>query len=49
MRKIVAAHLPQTQAEITFDDGYPPMAPTEGNRRLLRSTTRSAAIWASVR
>ena len=35
MRKIVAAHLPHTQAEITFDDGYPPMAPTEGNRRLL--------------
>lgn len=35
MRKIVAAHLPHTQAEITFDDGYPPMAPSEGNRRLL--------------
>lgn len=35
MREIVAAHLPQTQAEITFDEGYPPMAPTEGNQRLL--------------
>lgn len=35
MRQIVAAHLPQTAAEIVFDDGYPPMAPTEGNRRLL--------------
>lgn len=35
MRRIVAAHLPQTQAEITFDDGYPPMAPAEGNKRLL--------------
>jgi glutamate carboxypeptidase len=35
MRKIVAAHLPHTQAEISFDDGYPPMAPTEGNRKLL--------------
>jgi glutamate carboxypeptidase len=35
MRKIVAAHLPQTTAEITFDDSYPPMAPTEGNKRLL--------------
>ena len=35
MRAIVAKHLPQTQAEITFDEGYPPMAPTEGNKRLL--------------
>ncbi len=35
MRKIVAAHLPHTTAEITFDNGYPPMAPSEGNRRLL--------------
>jgi glutamate carboxypeptidase len=35
MRKIVAAHLPHTQAEISFDDGYPPMAPTDGNGRLL--------------
>ncbi|HEX2494303.1 MAG TPA: M20/M25/M40 family metallo-hydrolase [Steroidobacter sp.] len=35
MREIVAQHLPNTQAEITFDDGYPPMAPTDGNRRLL--------------
>lgn len=35
MRDIVARHLPKTTAEITFDDGYPPMAPTAGNRRLL--------------
>jgi len=35
MRKIVAAHLPQTEAKITFDEGYPPMAPTAGNQRLL--------------
>jgi glutamate carboxypeptidase len=35
MHRIVAAHLPQTTAEITFDEGYPPMAPTEGNERLL--------------
>ncbi|MFI5310350.1 MAG: M20/M25/M40 family metallo-hydrolase [Gemmatimonadales bacterium] len=35
MREIVGRHLPQTSAEITFDDGYPPMAPTDGNRRLL--------------
>ena len=35
MRAIVAANLPRTTARITFDDGYPPMAPTDGNRRLL--------------
>ena len=35
MQGIVAASLPQTQATITFDEGYPPMAPTEGNARLL--------------
>ncbi|HKO15062.1 MAG TPA: M20/M25/M40 family metallo-hydrolase [Gemmatimonadaceae bacterium] len=35
MRAIAARHLPKTSAELTFDDGYPPMAPTDGNRRLL--------------
>ena len=35
MREVVRASLPQTSAEIVFDDSYPPMAPTEGNRRLL--------------
>jgi glutamate carboxypeptidase len=35
MRKIVAAHLPGTKAQIEFDDGYPPMAPTEGNKQFL--------------
>ena len=35
MREIVAAHLPHTDAQITFDDSYPPMAPTDGNARLL--------------
>jgi glutamate carboxypeptidase len=35
MRKIVGANLPKTKAEITFDPGYPPMAPTAGNKRLL--------------
>jgi glutamate carboxypeptidase len=35
MQAIVAAHLPETSAEITFDDGYPPMAPTPGNHALL--------------
>ena len=35
MREIVARHLPRTSAEITFEDGYPGMPPTEGNRALL--------------
>jgi glutamate carboxypeptidase len=34
MRAVVARHLPRTNATITFTDGYPAMAPTEGNRRL---------------
>jgi glutamate carboxypeptidase len=34
MRSIVANHLPHTEASITFGEGYPPMAPTEGNLRL---------------
>jgi glutamate carboxypeptidase len=36
MRAIVAKNLPHTSAEIVFDDGYPPMAPTPGNWALLR-------------
>jgi len=36
MQAIVARHLDKTQAEIEFsDDGYPPMAPTDGNKALL--------------
>lgn len=35
MRKVVAESLPHTSAEIEFTDSYPPMAPTEGNRKLL--------------
>lgn len=35
MQAIVADHLPGTSASIAFTDGYPPMAPTDGNRRLL--------------
>jgi glutamate carboxypeptidase len=35
MREIVSRHLPHTSAEITFDDEYPAMPPTEGNRALL--------------
>lgn len=35
MTAIVNDHLPQTEAEIRFGDGYPPMAPTAGNEKLL--------------
>ncbi|HEY8794634.1 MAG TPA: M20/M25/M40 family metallo-hydrolase [Gemmatimonadaceae bacterium] len=35
MKDIVAHPLPGTHSEITFQTGYPPMAPTDGNRRLL--------------
>tara|TARA_R110000868_G_scaffold1211_1_gene9272 strand:+ start:42663 stop:43979 length:1317 start_codon:yes stop_codon:yes gene_type:complete len=35
MREIVATNLPHTNAEINFSEGYPPMAPTDGNRQLL--------------
>ena len=35
MTKIVAASLAHTKATITFDEGYPPLAPSEGNERLL--------------
>jgi glutamate carboxypeptidase len=35
MRAIAARSLPHTSSQITFSDGYPPLAPTDGNRRLL--------------
>ena len=35
MTEIVGASLPHTSATIKFDEGYPPMAPTDGNARLL--------------
>jgi glutamate carboxypeptidase len=35
MRRIVAASPPHTSGSIVFDDGYPPFAPSDGNRRLL--------------
>ena len=34
MQAIVAKHLPHTEATLSFDDSYPPMAPTEGNKTL---------------
>ena len=35
MESIVASALPHAQATITFEDGYPPLAPTDGNHKLL--------------
>jgi glutamate carboxypeptidase len=35
MKEIVGQSLAGTSATITFDEGYPPMAPTDGNARLL--------------
>ncbi|MBX7496276.1 M20/M25/M40 family metallo-hydrolase [Qipengyuania sp. 6B39] len=40
MREIVADHLPGTSAEFEFVAGYPPMAPTDGNRDLLAQLNR---------
>ncbi len=34
MQAVVARSLPHTSATITFEDRYPPMAPTDGNQRL---------------
>jgi glutamate carboxypeptidase len=48
MTEIVKQHLPRTEATITFDDGYPPMAPTDGNRRLLATydqISRDLGFW----
>ena len=35
MKKIVKDNLADTSAELVFYDGYPPMAPNDGNRKLL--------------
>ncbi len=35
MQTIVGEHLSHTRAELTFNDSYPPLAPTAGNERLL--------------
>lgn len=40
MEAVVENHLPHTDAHIIFDDSYPPMAPTEGNRALAATLSR---------
>ena len=42
MESIVKTSLPNCEATITFDEGYPPMAPTEGNARLLAAYDRAS-------
>jgi glutamate carboxypeptidase len=42
MTEIVAASLPRTSATIRFDEGYPPMAPTAGNAKLLALYDRAS-------
>jgi glutamate carboxypeptidase len=40
MTAIVAQSLPHTRASIEFSEGYPPMFPTDGNRRLMAALSR---------
>lgn len=40
MKNIVSRHLPQTEAVIVFDEGYPPFAPTDGNYKLLKQFSK---------
>ena len=40
MTTIVGMNRPQTHAEITFIEGYPPLAPTDGNFKLLSYFTQ---------
>lgn len=42
MQRIVSRNYPRTGARLTFDDGYPPFAPTDGNRRLLAMLDRAS-------
>lgn len=51
MHSISSASLPHTSSELTFDDGYPPLAPTDGNRRLLSmydQVSRDLGYWPVV-
>ena len=43
MRAIVAQNLPGTSAAIVFKDGYPPMAPTAGNLKILELYSKASA------
>ena len=43
MREIVAKPLPHAESTLTFDEGYPPLAPTDGNRAAARALRPGAA------
>ena len=49
MQKIVAASLPHAESTLTFDEGYPPLAPTPATSGCSRSTIRPAATSAPGR
>jgi glutamate carboxypeptidase len=42
MQEIVAASLPNAHSVLTFDEGYPPLAPSDGNTRLLAMYDRAS-------
>lgn len=42
MTRIVARHLPRTDATITFSDGYPPLAPAPAHDALLAAYDRAS-------
>jgi glutamate carboxypeptidase len=42
MESVVAGGLPHTQGTLAFEDGYPPMAPSDGNARLLEIYSRGS-------
>jgi glutamate carboxypeptidase len=44
MQDVVTSNLPHTQGTLSFDDGYPPMAPSEGNTRLLELYSRGSQM-----
>jgi glutamate carboxypeptidase len=51
MTSIAKSSLPHTTSEIKFDDGYPPLAPTDGNRKLLSvydKVSRDLGMWPVV-
>jgi glutamate carboxypeptidase len=44
MQEVVADRMAHTQGTLAFEDGYPPMAPSEGNTRLLELYSRGSEM-----
>ncbi len=42
MQEVAAASLPRTSATLTFDDGYPPLAPSDANKARLAVYDRAS-------